>query len=163
MSYSPNQGALREPRQGVAVHYPAADFVTAARYCRDPASKVSYNRLIAGDGAVDVMVPDGRRAWSMGVCRPSSPVFDYGDANSAFVSFAVAGGPGLGPVTFAQVHALAVELQDCFARLDWDWRETWRITTHAAEAWPRGRKADTGAWLPLERIVAAFIAAGPGR
>lgn len=137
-----NANTLREDRIGVMVHYSAGDFAGTVAWCKDPKSKVSYNAVIAPDGAVVVIVPWTLRAWHAGVCKPSSDQLHYTDANSAFEGIALSGGPEFGPPTDHQRKALAMLLQERFYARKWSPTETWRIVSHASEAWPRGRKDD---------------------
>jgi N-acetylmuramoyl-L-alanine amidase len=164
---SPNQNALREPRIGAMLHYPECDFVTAVNYCCDASSKVSYNAIIAPDGAAIEIVPRDRRAWHAGVCRPSQSSRSYEDANSAFYGIAIAGGPEFGPPTDAQEQTLNSILWDLFEAYQWPVCEWYRIVGHDTEAYPRGRKIDpTGhnpgkPWLSLQGVRDALCATQP--
>lgn len=95
----------------------------------------------------------------MGQCRPSDPArMPYTDANSAFEGIALSGGPAFGPPTPKQIAAVVALIRERFAANGWPLTETWRITSHDREAWPRGRKEDvTGPnkakpWLDLNTI-----------
>ena len=125
------------------VHYSAGTYESTVDWCRTPASKVSYNTVIGPEGQIAQIVPYDMRAWHAGVCQPSDPQhFPYHDANSAFEGIALSGGPDFHPPTPEQVETLVAVLKSRFAARGWDRRETWRITSHRAEAWPRGRKED---------------------
>jgi Negative regulator of beta-lactamase expression len=158
-----NANPLREPRRGILLHYSDGDFASTAAWCRDPASQVSYNLLIGPAGETDLIVPFTLRAWHAGVCRPSRDLA-YTDANSALEGIALAGGPAYGPVTDPQFQQLIATLYDRFVAHDWPRDDTWRITGHDREAWPRGRKPDpTGPnaaapWLDLDTVRAALLA-----
>ena len=82
----------------------------------------------------------------------------YVDANSAFEGIALSGGPKYGPPTPKQVRAVVKLIRERFQANGWPLSETWRLTSHDLEAWPRGRKADvTGPdklhpWLDLNAI-----------
>lgn len=162
-----NANALREPRIGAMIHYSAGDFASTVAWCRDPVSKVSYNVVIAGDGAAVQIVPWDLRAWHAGVCRPSQTARSYEDANSAFYGIALSGGPTFGPPTSAQEQTLNSILYDRFEAHQWPLVEWWRIVSHGAEAWPRGRKEDpegpdlTKPWLSLEGVRKALAASQP--
>lgn len=164
---SPNFNAeLREPRIGVMLHYPACDFNTAVAYCCDPASKVAYHVVIAGDGAAVQLCPWDSRAWHAGVCRPSTTSRSYEDANSAFYGIALSGGPAFGPPTDAQEQTLNSILYDRFEAHAWSLSEWYRVVSHGAEAWPRGRKDDPEGsgpvpWLDMEGVRKALAATQP--
>lgn len=158
-----NAGPLEEPRIGVMLHYSEGSFRGTAEWCRTGKPKnpnpVSYNALVGPAGQRDVIVPWHLRAWHGGKCRPSDPArMPYTDANSAFEGIALSGGPQFGPPTPRQIAAVVLLIRERFAANGWDRRETWRISSHDAEAWPRGRKSDiTGPnkakpWLDLTHI-----------
>lgn len=157
-----NANALREPRIGALIHYSAGDFVSTVDWCRNPTSKVSYNAVIAPDGAAVQVVPWELRAWHAGVCRPSTTSRAYTDANSAFYGIALAGGPTFGPPADAQRMTLNSILHDRFEAHGWPVVEWWRIASHGAEAWPRGRKEDpegpdkANPWLSLDDVRSAL-------
>ena len=166
---SPNfNAALREPRIGCMVHYSAGDFNSTVQWCCDPASRVSYHVVIAGDGAAVQLVPWDARAWHAGKCSPSRESRSYEDANSAFYGIALSGGPEFGPPTDAQEQTLNSILWDRFQEHGWPVAEWWRVVGHDTEAAPRGRKADpTGdshgygpahPWLSLDGVRAALAA-----
>lgn len=161
-----NANALREPRIGCLLHYSDGDFSSTVAWCKDPTSKVSYNVVIAGDGAAVQIVPWDLRAWHAGVCRPSVTSRSYEDANSAFYGIALSGGPSFGPPTDAQEQTLNAILFDRFEAHQWPLAEWWRVTSHSAEAWPRGRKVDpegTGPtpWLDMAGVRKALAATLP--
>jgi len=143
-----NWGRLREPRVGVMLHYDgsASDAGAVAWLTRDPAARVSYTLLVLDDGQVVTVAPIDARAWHAGTCRPSSSALQYSDANSAFYGVALAARPG-DTLTDAQVDALGVAVRRLFASEGWPLVESWRLTDHAQEAWPRGRKVDLGRGL----------------
>ncbi len=158
-----NWNGLRGERQGVMLHYDdsSCDAGGVAWLTHDPACKVSYNDLILDDGTEVSIAPRTARAWHAGVCDPSDDQDDYDDANSAFYGVAVAAKAG---DTIAPVQHEAV-VQYCVRRFrehDWAASETWRITSHDREAWPRGRKVDVGehlVGLTLATVRAAVAAA----
>ena len=116
-----------------------------------PSCKVSYTWLVLDDGTVVNVAPKRARAWHAGDCRPSGAL-KYEDANSTYYGIAVAARDGdtVTPAQWAAVRDLTVAL---FGEHRWPVSSvTWRLTDHAAEAWPRGRKVDTGAVLPLARM-----------
>lgn len=133
-----NWGALREPRQGIMLHYDgggsddgAVEWMLFDRRCR-----VSYNWLVLDDGTVRDVAPIDKRAWHAGECRPSDPRFTYRDANSAFYGIALAANHK----DKATRHQFDLVVQLCTAlmrRHRWPAEETWRITSHRVESWPR--------------------------
>lgn len=159
-----NWNRRREPRIGVMAHYDASlSDAGAARFLTsDPSCNVSYNRLVLDAGRAVKITPDDARAWHAGRCRPSEPRLAYRDANSAFYGFAVAATAG-DTITAVQRDVLVALCVWAFQRERWSLAETWRITDHAAEAWPRGRKVDLGTQLVglSVAIVRAAVAAYP--
>lgn len=146
-----NYGKLREPRIGIMLHYDgsASDAGAVGWLLFDPRCKVSYNWLVLDDGTVRDIAPMDARAWHAGVCRPSNLYLQYQDANSAFYGIAIAAKPG-DKVTTAQ-QAMVEQL--CYAIMKRKgWTESWRITTHHAEAWPRGRKTDPTGVMDVEDV-----------
>ena len=143
-----NWGRLREPRQGVMLHYDgsATDAGAVRWLTQHPDARVSYTRLVLDDGQVIPIAPDDARAWHAGNCRPSSEAFTYTDANSAFYGLAFAARPG-DTITPPQFHAMLKTILRCYADEGWPLTDWWRITDHAREAWPRGRKVDIGTGL----------------
>lgn len=141
-----NWGQLREPRRGVMLHYDgsASDAGAVAWLTKDPRCAVSYTTIITDDGQVVPIAPRDARAWHAGVCRPSDPkLMPYADANSAFYGVALAAQAG-DIVPEPQYRALIKHCVALFEEHDWTADELWRITDHAVEAWPRGRKVDIG-------------------
>jgi len=139
----PNYGHLREKRVGVMLHYDASagDVGAVAWLTRDPRCEVSYNRLILDDGLNVKVAPDDARAWHAGVCKPSSNVPRYVDANSAFYGISIAAKKG-DTITPLQFDAVVLQVKLWFEEEGWSLTETHRITSHHLEAWPRGRKVD---------------------
>lgn len=159
---TPNAGPLREPRQGVMLHFSAGTFTGTVAWCRDPQSKVSYNVVLGPvPGQRTVLASDAQRAWHAGVCRSSTSQLPYRDANSAFYGVAVATGNPAKPVTAWQFEAVVSECVRLFSLHGWPLTEGWRIVGHDTEAWPRGRKMDPTGTDPAKPIlsVAAVRAA----
>lgn len=136
-------GTQRGTRQGVLIHFDAsASDKGAVAWLEDDArAEVSYHYLVLDDGRVIQLAPPGTRAWHAGVCRPSERRFTYSDGNNAFYGVSIAAKPG-DKATEAQLDSVAKVCKYLFWLEGWDERETWRITGHSAEAWPRGRKTD---------------------
>lgn len=146
-----NWGKLREPRRGIMLHYDgsASDAGAVAWLTKDPRCAVSYTSLVTDDGQVVPIAPLDARAWHAGVCHPSMPdLMPYTDANSAFYGVSLAARAG-DVVTTAQYTALVRHCVRLFHEHDWPVTELWRITDHAVEAWPRGRKVDIGRSLRI--------------
>ena len=137
-----NWNNLTGPRQGLALHYTAGSYVGSVAWCQDPASKVSYQWILAQDGRSTVIAPWNKRAWHMGVCKTSDPInLPYKDANSCFEGLALAASDG-DVISDIAGTVLLDMIRGRFAANKWDLSETWRIVGHDAEAWPRGRKHD---------------------
>jgi N-acetyl-anhydromuramyl-L-alanine amidase AmpD len=163
-------GDLEQPRFGVGVHYTGGTDRSGLQWLLfDPRCRVSYNWLILDSGTVVTVAPKHARAWHMGPCRPSAGILaatkgqGYHDANSAFYGIAIAAESGdtATPAQLAMVVQLTAAL---FREHQWPAEHVaFRLTDHAAEAWPRGRKVDTGAVLPLDlvrtRVVAELLKA----
>lgn len=133
---------LREPRLGVMLHYDdSKNDRGSVAWFGDPRCKVSYHWLVLDDGSYVGIAPLTARAWHAGVCRPSEPRLQYGDANSAFVGIAAAT-DGNQEVTALQLLTIAVLTREVFAYEGWSLQDLWRIVGHDTEAWPRGRKMD---------------------
>lgn len=117
----------------------------------DPRCKVSYNVLLLDNGQVVQIAPNDKRAWHAGICRPSDPAHPYTDANSAFYGVAIAAKPGdTVPLTqFGTLLRITVEL---FLEHGWPLTDTWRLTSHHLEAWPRGRKTDIQTLVDIEEM-----------
>lgn len=151
-----NWGPLRSARGGIMLHYDDSGSDVGALYwlTRDPACRVSYNVLVTDNGVAYVIAPLDRRAWHAGECRPSDAAhLIYRDANSAFYGVAIAAAPG-DVATTDQVRGVVEVCTILASRHGWDLRvEPWRITGHAAEAWPRGRKIDPTGPDPLRPVL----------
>lgn len=150
---------LEQPRLGVMLHYTAGTDLSGLQWLLfDPKCKVSYNWLGLDDGTVVSVAPADVRAYHAGVCRPSDLIrtatrgAGYTDANSAFYGYAIAAEDG-DRATPQQLSMCVQTIVGLFRTHQWTPEQArWRITDHAAEAWPRGRKSDTGAVLPLESV-----------
>lgn len=147
-------GRLRGIPQGIMLHYDASasDRGAVAWLEDDARAEVSYHYLVLDDGRVLQIAPPGSRAWHAGVCRPSRREFTYSDGNTAFVGVAIAAKPG-DVVTPAQLTSVALVCQYVFWLHGWNPADEWRITGHAAEASPRGRKVDPEGPPELARPV----------
>lgn len=143
MNVAENYGTLTEERLGVLLHYDdsASDAGAVEWLLKDPRCKVSYNWLVLDDGQVVEVAPWDKRAWHAGKCRPSSPRLTYRDANSAFYGIAWAGRDRQA-ITPAALVALLDLVRGLFQQHHWPLTDSWRITGHDLEAWPRGRKID---------------------
>ena len=157
-------GELTQPRMGVMLHYTAGTDLSGLEWLLfDERCKVSYNWLVLDDGTTVSVAPKEARAYHAGVCRPSAQLaaHPYHDANSAFYGIAIAAEPG--DVVTSPALAMVVETTvGLFREHQWTPEQVrWRLTDHEAEAWPRGRKHDTGHVLPLdlvqERVIAALL------
>lgn len=151
-------------RQGVAVHYDASrsDTGAVAWLEDDKRVEVSYHFLVLDDGRILAIAPLGARAWHMGPCKPSRREFTYSDGNNAFYGIAIAATDGE-RATEAQKASVVRLCHYLYWLEGWAPDQTWRITGHDAEAWPRGRKTDpTGTHaehpvLSVEEIRTRFL------
>jgi N-acetyl-anhydromuramyl-L-alanine amidase AmpD len=154
-------GTRREERVGVMAHYTGGTDASGLEWLLfDPRCQVSYNWLGLDDGTVVTVAPRDARAWHAGACRRSKWAPAYTDANSAWYGYAIAAEPG-DVVTEAALAMFVQTTAALFRSHGWTAADVGaRITDHATEAWPRGRKVDTGAVLPLtllrERVAAAL-------
>lgn len=149
----PNWGSLREPRLGIMLHYDGSTTDAGAlAWFEHPLCRVSYNYLIWDDGNIHPIAPHTARAWHAGVCRSSSPLLHYQDANSAFYGLSIAAKPpdSVFPPQLQSVAALCISL---FQQQGWPRSETWRIVGHSSECWPRNRKIDPEGPDPLHPVL----------
>jgi len=124
------------------IHYTAGNFAGSVAWCKDPASKVSYQAIVSQKGEVALIAPWDKRAWHAGHCKSSDPRLPYKDGNSAFEGIALAS-LGAGDIVTPEAFAAIVGLcKGRFLAHDWPVTDDWRIVGHNTEAWPRGRKAD---------------------
>lgn len=130
-------------RQGILLHYDASrsDKGAVAWLEDDARAEVSYHYLILDSGDVLQIAPPGTRAYHAGVCKPSRKEFTYSDGNNAFYGVAIAATDGE-HATPEQVEAVVQLCHYLYWLEGWNVADTWRITGHDAEAWPRGRKVD---------------------
>lgn len=134
---------LYETRKGIMLHYDdsTSDASGIEWLTKDPACHVSYNFAVQDNGTVVEIAGEANRAWHAGVCKPATPQLTYKDANSALYGIAITANAKdtVTATQLASVVALCVRL---FRSHGWALSDGWRITSHAAEAWPRGRKVD---------------------
>lgn len=131
-------------RHGVMLHYDASrsDAGAVAWLEDDERCRVSYHYLVLDDGRILQIAPPESRAWHAGECRPSEKRFTYTDANAAFYGVAIAATDGE-TATLVQLKAVVELCHYLFWLEGWEpAAESWRITGHNREAWPRGRKVD---------------------
>ena len=134
--------ALKDKRLGVMLHYDGSvsDY-GGMNWFRSSDCKVSYHFLVLDDGSYVPIAPIGSAAWHAGNCTPSNSTLHYHHANSAFYGIAAATNSTT-PVTQKQLLTISALTRMVFDLNKWDLRQTWRITGHADEAWPRGRRID---------------------
>jgi N-acetyl-anhydromuramyl-L-alanine amidase AmpD len=151
--------ALREGRVGVMLHYTAGTDLSGLQWLLfDARCRVSYNWLVLDDGTTVSVAPQDARAWHAGRCEPSPGAFSYQDANSAFYGLAIAA-ESADRATDAQMRMVVSITSGLFRGHRWPASSVvHRVRDHASEAWPRGRKVDTGAVLPLDRVQRAVMA-----
>lgn len=137
---------LRGERMGVMLHYDgSASDAGGLAWLQGLPVKASYNLVILDDGSWGIIAPLKKAAWHAGKSRSSDPArFPYADgmANHAFYGICILTNEKV-DVTMPQALTAAWLAARLFARHGWSPEtETWRVTTHAAEAWARGRKSD---------------------
>ena len=144
---------LRETRRGVMLHYDGSSTDAGGiSWLASPSIKASYNLVVPDDASWATVAPLRARAWHAGRCRPSEGVIPYDDANSAFYGIAILNS-GREDVTPRQMLTAAWLIRRIFERHGWPLSEAWRLTTHSAEAWPRGRKIDPEGPDPANPIL----------
>lgn len=140
-----NWNKLNEKRMGIILHYDdstsdagAVEWLTVDKTC-----KVSYNWIITRVGTVVDVAPETARAWHAGVCKPSNSLLKYKDANSYFYGVAIAAGGKKGDkISPEQMESVCKLIISLYKHNNWPLTDTWRISSHHLEAWPRGRKID---------------------
>ncbi len=157
---SPNSGVVTSPRIGVLLHFDdSSNDKWAVAWFRDPACKVSYNRLYLDSGDVVSICPMSRKAWHAGVCRQK-------DANSAFYGLSAATNAQT-PVTQKQFESICYDTASLFRYHGWTASEVeTRIVGHDAQAiygpantkrrelWGKGgRKIDPTGYDPARPIL----------
>lgn len=137
-----NWSDIHGQRVGVMLHYDeSSSDAGGVGWFRAEKCKVSYHWLVLDDGSYHEIAPFWRAAYHAGACRPSSPGLAYLHANSAFVGIAAAAASG-DAVTAEQMLTIAFLTRVAFHRHAWPVTDTWRVTGHENEAWPRGRRSD---------------------
>ena len=137
-----HQGDRTEPLQGVMLHYDdSSSDDSGVGWFKHKDCVNGYNDYVLDDGSYWELSAYGRAARHAGSCRPSSSLFSYKSANSAFYGIAVAARSGE-QATMPQLLTVAWITRIVFAREKWPLADLWRITGHEDEAWQRGRRAD---------------------
>lgn len=149
-----NFNELKEKRGGILLHYDdSSSDSSAAEWFKHPECAVSYNYLVLDDGSFHQIAPSNKRAWHAGVCRSSSSKLSYLDANSFFIGIAAATN-GKTPATQKQILTISGLCRLMFEAHGWNLNsELWRISGHADEAWPRGRRIDPYGFDPRNPIL----------
>lgn len=144
----------RERRVGVMLHYDGSTTDTGSvDWFRDARAKYAgYHYLVLDDGRYVTMGPYEARMYHAGKCKPHSGGPTYRDANSAFIGISVAATKAQA-ATAVQQLAVAALCRKVFQREGWSKDDLWRITTHEAEAWARGRKHDPTGPTPKRPVM----------
>ena len=143
---------LTEPRQGILLHYDASSSDAGSiAWLRHPNCRAGYQWLVSDRGVIYRLAPLDARVWHAGRCKPSSPRLPYKDANSALYAVAISATVG-DLATYPQVKAVAAVCKAIFGHHGWPLTDTWRVTGHEDECWPRHRKRDPGAVMPVRWI-----------
>ena len=134
------------PRVGVCLHYDGSvSDAGGLGWLQGLPVKASYNLVVLDDGAWGIIAPLDKAAWHAGKSRSSDPArLPYPDdcANWAFYGVCVLTNEKV-DVTPRQTMTAAWLTARLFARHGWSRTgELYRVTTHSAEAWERGRKSD---------------------
>ena len=154
---SPNHGPRRggAPVDMLVVHYTAMTEAAALDRLCDPASEVSAHYVIAEDGTVWRLVPEGRRAWHAGRSFWAGET----DINSRSIGIELVNpghGPDYRPYPDAQMSALEVLAHALCRRHP---IPSHRVLGHSDVA--PGRKQDPGELFDWERLAAAGIGLWP--
>ena len=134
---------LRLLRQGVCLHYDASGSDAGGlAWLQGLDVKASYNIVVLDDGAWGFIAPLNKAAWHAGKSRASES-FSYPNdmANHALYGVSILSS-GKDDVTPRQMLTAAWLCARLFRAHLWPTSELWRVTTHRAEAWARGRKTD---------------------
>jgi N-acetyl-anhydromuramyl-L-alanine amidase AmpD len=136
---------VRVPRVGCCLHYDGSSSDAGGlSWLQGLPVKASYNLVVLDDGSWGIIAPLDTAAWHAGKSRSSDPTrLPYPDnmANHAFYGVCVLTND-LVDVTTLQSTTAAWLCARLFARHGWPLTDGYRITTHRAEAWARGRKKD---------------------
>lgn len=150
---------LRVERQGVCLHYDGSSSDEGGLgWLQGLPVRASYNLVVLDDGAWGIIAPIHLPAWHAGKSRSSDPArLPYPDnmANHAFYGVCVLTNDKV-DVTPKQTTTAAWLTARLFARHGWSRTDDlYRVTTHRAEAWPRGRKMDPEGGDLLNPILSA--------
>lgn len=134
------------PRIGVMHHYDGSTTDAGGLgWLQGLDVKASYNLVVMDNGDWGIIAPLDKAAWHAGNSRSSDPVrLPYPDrcANWAFYGICILTNHKV-DVTPRQMLTAAWLTARLFVRHGWSRTEDlYRITTHRAEAWERGRKKD---------------------
>jgi len=136
---------VKHPRIGVMLHYDGSSSDAGGlSWLQGLAVQASYNLVVMDDGSWGIIAPLDKAAWHAGKTRSSSPHLPYpaNMANHAFYGLSILTNDRV-DVTTPQVLTAAWLTARIFARHGWSRTDDlYRVTTHRAEAWPRGRKVD---------------------
>lgn len=138
------------PVMGVMLHYDAgASDRGGLAWLLDGRNSFGYNLYVFDDGQAYLIILG--RAAHAGKTRSSDPVrlpYPQGMGNAAFISISAAAREG-DLVTDAQKGTILRLGATVFQAMGWSIREeSWRLTDHYEQAWPRGRKVDVIGWDP---------------
>lgn len=109
---SKNSSELATPREGVMLHFDdSSSDEWAVKWFRDPACKVSYNRLYLDNGDIVSICAMTRRAWHAGACLTPN-------ANSAYYGLSAATNATT-PVTMLQLGGMLEDAARLFRFHGW--------------------------------------------
>lgn len=137
---------LRAPRVGVCLHYDGSSSDAGGlSWLLGVDVHASYNLYVKDDGSWGIIAPLHLPAWHAGKSRSSDPErlpYPNNMANHGLYGLAVLTN-GQVDVTPPQLLTAAWLTARLFAKHGWSRTdELYRVTTHSAEAWKRGRKTD---------------------
>jgi N-acetyl-anhydromuramyl-L-alanine amidase AmpD len=149
---------VRVPRVGVCLHYDGSSSDAGGlSWLQGLPVKASYNLVVLDDGSWGIIAPLDTAAWHAGKSRSSDPArlpYPENMANHALYGVCVLTNDKV-DVTSRQTMTAAWLTARLFARHGWSRTDLYRVTTHRAEAWARGRKMDPEGGDLLNPIMSA--------
>lgn len=125
---------LKEPRQGVMIHYDAsASDRSGLVWLAGAEIRVSYNWVVTDAGNIIAIAPEDARAWHAGYCRSCDPRLKYRDANSAFYGVSILATAGDRASVEAKRSIVGL-VRTYFLRHGWTADEGWRLVSHRQHA-----------------------------
>lgn len=150
---------LRTPRIGVCHHYDGSSSDAGGlAWLQGLPVEASYNLVVLDNGDWGIIAPLNKVAWHAGKSRSSDPArlpYPENMANHAFYGICILTNDVV-DVTPRQMMTAGWLTARLFARHQWSrTNDLYRVTTHSAEAWARGRKKDPEGGDLLNPIMSA--------